>query len=306
MHVTYVGTTESWYWSDLLRAAAGRLALQPLGYAEISASLPGHPSSPPKPIADLTHSLGDAAIVRSMPPASLEQVIFRMDALAQWEKSGIYLLNAPRAMEVAIDKFLATSRLIDAGLATPATHVSQQWYAAIEGFHQLGGDVVVKPLFGGEGRGITRITDEELAVRAFKMLAQMGAVIYQQQYIDHAGVDTRILVLGDRTWGMRRRNGKDWRTNVSRGATTEPLKVTPDMADLAHRAADAVGAVFAGVDILEDRDGKRYVLEVNAVPGWKALAETLEVDIAAEILEHVRRAVSPSPSTPYRPAPSPS
>ena len=56
-------------------------------------------------------------------------------------------------------------------------------------FERLGGDVVLKPLFGSEGRGITRLQDEALALRAFKMLEQLGAVLYLQEFIAHEGFD---------------------------------------------------------------------------------------------------------------------
>lgn len=289
MRIKYVGSGESWYFSDLARAAAGRHEIAAVEYGALQASIDGEPSSRQGAVA--VFGACEAAIIRSMPLGSLEQVIFRMDVLAQLQDAGVYLLNSPRAMEVAIDKLLATARLAAAGLPTPSTHASQQWKSAMQAFVELGGDVVVKPLFGGEGRGITRICDEDLAQRAFKMLAQMGAVIYQQRYIEHGGSDIRVLLLGEQTWAVRRRNAGDWRTNVSRGATAEPMQLDAGLMGLARRAADAVGAVFAGVDILEGRDGKRYVLEVNAVPGWKALSQTLNVDVAAAVLDHIDAAV---------------
>ncbi len=280
MKIVVLGSPESWYLADLHRAASQRHCVESLEFEGLWSVLDGISG----PLAGF-----DAAIIRSMPPGSLEQVVFRMDMLAAVESAGVILLNPPRAMEVAVDKFLSTGRLAAAGLPTPATHVSQTWKVAMEGFHALGGDVVVKPLFGGEGRGITRVSDEELAQRAFKTLQQLGAVIYQQQFIEHEGYDLRLLVLGDRVWGMRRANPNDWRTNVSRGARTEPLEVSDELRQLAHRAADAIGAPFAGVDVLNGRDGRRYVLEVNAVPGWKALSQTLGVDIAAEVLLYLER-----------------
>jgi ribosomal protein S6--L-glutamate ligase len=145
--------------------------------------------------------------------------------------------------------------------------------------------VVVKPLFGSEGRGITRLTDEALALRAFKMLAQLGAVLYVQEFIPHEGFDCRLLLIGDEVFAMQRHNALDWRTNVSRGAKTISFSPDARLRDLAHRAAAAVGAPIAGVDLLLGRDGQWYVLEVNAVPGWKALARTLGIDIARRVLE---------------------
>jgi ribosomal protein S6--L-glutamate ligase len=177
-------------------------------------------------------------------------------------------------------------------LAVPRTIVCQRTEAALAAFDRLGRDVVLKPLFGAEGRGITRLTDPELAGRAFRLLEQLQAVIYLQEFVPHQGCDLRILVLGERTLGIRRSSGTDWRTNVSRGAQAAPLEVTPELAGIARRAAAAVGAPLAGVDLLPGRDGRLYALEVNAVPGWRALARALEIDVAALVLEFVAEQAS--------------
>jgi ribosomal protein S6--L-glutamate ligase len=215
-----------------------------------------------------------------------------MDALARLEASGVPVINPPQAIEAAVDKYLSTCRLVDAGFTVPRTAVCQTPEHAMEAFARLGGHVVVKPLFGGEGRGITKLDDPALAERAFKMLTQLGAVLYVQEFIEHEGFDLRILVIGDRVLGMRRRNLLDWRTNVSRGAAAEPLVVTDELATLARRAATAVGAPLAGVDLLPARDGTLYAIEVNGVPGWRALARTLQVDVAALVLRLVEDAVA--------------
>jgi ribosomal protein S6--L-glutamate ligase len=228
-----------------------------------------------------------------MPPGSLEQVVFRMDALAQLEASGVVVLNPPKAVEAAVDKYLTTAKLARAGLLSPRTIACQTPDDAMGAFAELGGDVVVKPLFGSEGRGITRLNDEALALRAFKMLAGLGAVLYVQEFIPHEGYDCRLLLIGDEVYAMRRRSQSDWRTNVSRGAETEAFQPDNALVDMARRAAAAVGAPLAGVDLLPGRDGQWYVLEVNAVPGWMALARTLKVDVARRVLEFtVRRRYS--------------
>jgi ribosomal protein S6--L-glutamate ligase len=228
----------------------------------------------------------DVVLVRTMPAGTLEQVVFRMDALGRLEAAGCVVINPPRAIESAVDKYLASAKLHEAGLPTPRTLVCQTIDAALDGFERLGGDVVVKPLFGGEGRGMTRVCDQALAERAFRLLTQLGAVIYLQEFIPHEGYDLRLLVLGDRVLTARRSNPNDWRTNVSRGATMAPADPPPHLADMARRAADALGAPLAGVDLLPARDGQVYVLEVNAVPGWRALAKTLDIDVAALVLEY--------------------
>jgi len=163
--------------------------------------------------------------------------------------------------------------------------------AARAGFAMLDGHVVVKPIFGSEGRGIARLQDDAMAERAFRLLESLGATIYLQEFIRHDGFDLRLLVIGKRVLGMRRRNPHDWRTNCSRGAEAEPLHVTPELADLALRAAGAVGASLAGVDLLPMPNGRLAAIEVNAVPGWKALAGALDVDVARLALEHVAEKV---------------
>jgi RimK family alpha-L-glutamate ligase len=276
---------DSWYLHDLQRAAHGKYAIVPAAFSEIRTGLVDERLSVKSGDVNLLHS--DAVLVRTMPPGSLEQVVFRMDALQCLAAMGKPVLNAPRAIEAAVDKFLTSAKLAHAGLRTPHTLCCQTADDAMLAFAELGGDVVVKPLFGAEGRGITRLNDEALALRAFKMLAQLGAVLYVQEFIPHEGFDLRLFVLGERVFGMRRRNALDWRTNVSRGATTEAFEPDETLCELALKAAHAVGASIAGVDLLPSMSGELYAIEVNAVPGWKALARTLNVDIAALVLDHV-------------------
>jgi ribosomal protein S6--L-glutamate ligase len=286
MRVAVLCSPDSWYFRDLMRAAAGREELVSLPFSEIAAELPREGGCRVRS-GGIYLDEYDAVIVRTMPPGSLEQVVFRMDCLGRHAQQGGIVLNSPRAIEAAVDKFLTSAKLQAAGLLTPRTIVCQTFDDAMAAFESLGQDVVVKPLFGSEGRGIARITDEALAERAFKMLVQLGAALYVQEFIPHEGCDLRLLVIGKRVLGMRRRSALDWRTNVSRGAVGEPLEVTPELADLALRSAAAVDAQIAGVDLLPTRDGQLYALEVNAVPGWKALAKALHVDVARLVLDHV-------------------
>jgi ribosomal protein S6--L-glutamate ligase len=278
---------QSWYWSDLRRAAGRSVMLQSLSFPMLTAAVGPTARVGCGRLEDLATL--DGVLVRTMPPGSLEQVVFRMNALHRLAAQGVRVFNPPRCLEIAIDKYLALAELQAAGLRVPETRTSQTWEQALDDFEQLSGDVVVKPLFGGEGRGITRVNDQAVAWRIFKSYSQLGLVIYQQRFIPHPGYDLRVLVIGNRLFGMRRRNPMDWRTNVSRGALAEPLELDDTLADLARRASRAVGAPLAGVDILPGNDGELYVLEVNAVPGWRALSRAVRVDIAAELLAWIER-----------------
>ena len=228
----------------------------------------------------------DGILVRTMPPGSLEQVVFRMDVLHQLEAAGVPVLNPPRAVEICVDKYLATAKLEAAGLRVPPTITCQHADAALEAFDALGGDVVVKPLFGSEGRGMVRVSDVDLAWRTFRTLERLQAVIYLQQFVRHPGWDLRVFVLGGRALAaMRRHANGGWRTNVAQGGSAEAVTPTEEESVLAIRAAAAVGAPMAGVDLLPGPDGQYYVIEVNAVPGWRALAPVTGVDVAVEMLK---------------------
>ena len=113
-------------------------------------------------------------LVRTMPPGSLEQVVFRMDLLGRLEAAGQRVVNPAKAIEAAVDKYLTTARLQAAGLKVPRTYVCQTVDDGSAAFAALGGDVVIKPLFGAEGRGIARLCDEAVAQHAFSLLVQAG------------------------------------------------------------------------------------------------------------------------------------
>jgi ribosomal protein S6--L-glutamate ligase len=290
MRLAVLAAADSWYARDLKRAAGGDHEIVTLPFSGLAARLDGTRelklSSAGVNLADF-----DAVLVRTMPPGSLEQVVFRMDCLGRYEAAGGVVINPARAIEAAVDKFLTSAKLEAAGLLTPRTICCQTADDAMAAFAELGGDVVVKPLFGSEGRGITRLNDEALALRAFKMLAQLGAVLYLQEFVPHEGFDIRLLVIGEKILAMRRRSNSDWRTNISRGAVAEAMEPDDGLAEIARRAAEAVGAPLAGVDVLPGRDGRLYTIEVNAVPGWKGLAQTLEVDVARLVIDFVASSV---------------
>jgi len=225
-----------------------------------------------------------------MPLGSLEQIIFRMDALQIWQAQGIPVLNSPACLETSIDKWLTLHRLHLAGIPVPPTIACQERHQAMEAFERLGQDVLVKPLFGGEGRGIIRLQNRDLAWRAFSTLQQLGQVMYLQKFLPHFGYDVRVLVIGNELLSIRRRAREgEYRTNISQGGMAEPHPLTDAQSDLAIRCAAAVSGDMVGVDLLPAEDGKCYALEVNAVPGWKAVASCLNVDVAQRMVAQACR-----------------
>lgn len=277
MRIALLSAGDGWHVRDLQRAAAQRdHQAVVVDFRRLSAAV----AHGPDVLSDF-----DSVLVRTMPPGSLEQVVFRMDLLHRTQARGVVVLNPPRAVETCVDKYLATAYLEAAGLRVPPTIVCQHADAALEAFETLGGDVVVKPLFGSEGRGMVRVCDPEMAWRTFRTLERTQSVLYLQQFIRHPGWDLRVFVLGGRVLAaMRRYSNGDWRTNVAQGGRGQVVRLSADEERLALRAADTLGAAMAGVDLLPGPQGEWYVLEVNAVPGWRALAPVTGVDVAAAII----------------------
>jgi RimK family alpha-L-glutamate ligase len=133
-----------------------------------------------------------------------------------------------------------------------------------------------------------------VAYRVFNTLEQLHAVFYVQRAIDHGGRDVRVFVIGERVIAAieRRAPGGEWRTNVARGGSARPFELPPDWATLALSAAATVGADYAGVDLLPSRDGRVFVLEINGIPGWRALQQATGRDIAAAIVDCLERRVT--------------
>jgi RimK family alpha-L-glutamate ligase len=231
----------------------------------------------------------DVVIVRGIPRGSLEQIVFRVDALHALAAAGVRAVNGALAIEHTIDKFLASALLAAAGLPTPRTVACERADDALEAFDDLGSDVIVKPLFGSMGFGMARVEDRDVAQRVFRALEIERAVYYLQETLAHDGVDVRAMVVGDRVVAAIERVGTGWRANLARGASARSIALDEQRARLCVRAAATLGADYAGVDLLRAADGRDYVLEVNGIPGWRGVESATGVDVAASLVEHLER-----------------
>lgn len=227
-----------------------------------------------------------ALIIRPIGRGSVEEVIFRMDLLQRLERLGLLIVNPPKSVEKAVDKYHALTLLEEQGIPVPRTAVTESPSRALRAFHELGGDVVVKPLFGSRGIGSARISDPDVAERIFRAISFYHGVIYLQEFIEHGTSDIRSFVLGDNVLSSMRRVSEGWKTNVSQGAEPAPLKLEGDLEELAIRASEVVGCIVSGVDILEAPEGP-MIIEVNSQPGWEGLQKVTEFNIADEIIGYV-------------------
>jgi RimK family alpha-L-glutamate ligase len=280
-----LGQKGGWHTESLASALARRgVAAECLPVTQLTARVAGRPRLAVQGTSLDEH---DVVFVRSIPSGSLEQVIYRMDALRLLEREGVRVVNSALAIERGVDKYYTAMLLEEAGLPTPRTVVSERFDDALAAFEELGGDVVLKPLFGSEGRGMVRVSDPDSAYRALRAL-ELGRYIYCiQAFVPHGLEDIRTFVLGDRVIGAMVRRGTHWKTNASQGATGAPVALSERLIDMSLRAARAVGAEHAGVDILPCEGGGYSVIEVNTIPGWRALRAATGVDAAQALVDHV-------------------
>jgi RimK family alpha-L-glutamate ligase len=236
-------------------------------------------------------ALPNGAFVRSVSTGTLEQITFRLGVLHALRESGVRVWNDARAIERCVDKSTATFLFQRAGLPTPPTRVVEGLTRAVAHARAEARSLVVKPLFGSQGNGISRArsADELPAPQA------VGDVYYIQHYLRApeatAFEDWRVFVSNGRLLSAMARRGKTWITNVHQGA--EPAAHDPDdeMQRLALAAVAAVGADYAGVDLIRNADGQLMVLEINSNPAWKGLQSVTDVNIASQLAEDFLAAI---------------
>lgn len=288
MQIGVFGNHDSWYVNELCRIGTARgHVVRPLLFDQLAVRVKS--ARVDFACGDIDLRALDIVLVRTMPPGSLEQVVARMDMLAGLEAAGVRVVNPPRSLECAVDKYLTTQRLAMAGLPVPQTIVCENFDAAMAAFVELESDVVVKPLFGAEGRGIMRVSDPELAARAFRTLERLGAVLYLQKFVSGPGFDIRILLLDGQLMGSMKRIPKagDFRANISQQGTGIIHVPTERELELALQAARITGTLFAGVDLMYNSDLEPLLIEVNAVPGWRGLQRTCRVDVPTRLFEWI-------------------
>ena len=280
-----------WHTDQLCRALAARgHEGRVLPYEGLVSRFGG--TGPPHSVAGEDLASCSAVLARIIPAGSLEQIIVRVDALHALEERGMAVINSPRTIERTVDKLWTTALLAHAGLRVPETVVCEHPDEAMAAFRALG-DVIVKPLFGSMGLGMVRVSDEEMAFRVFRTLETLRSVYYLQRAIDHDGCDVRAFVVGGRVIGAIERSAPGWKTNLARGGRARAVTLPAARVESALAAAKAVGADYAGVDLLPARDGTTYVVEVNGIPGWRGLQEATSSDVAGAIVEHLLGRVTP-------------
>ncbi len=224
--------------------------------------------------------LPEAVFVRAIAAGSFEEVTRRLGVLHALAALGVRAWNGARAIERCVDKSMTAFLLAAAGIPTPETWTVEGQEAARRVVAEAGGELVLKPLFGAQGRGLKRIA----RTTDLPPPEAVAGVYHLQRFVPPARgegfCDYRLLMCRGEVIAAMVRESADWVTNLHRGARPASFAPGPELVALAMRAAEAVSADYAGVDLIRAPDGRVLVLEVNSMPGWRGLQSVSEVAIA--------------------------
>jgi [lysine-biosynthesis-protein LysW]--L-2-aminoadipate ligase len=224
----------------------------------------------------------------------LERCITQSRALAalrilnDW---GVTTINRAEVVQTCGDKLATTSALIREGVPVPQVKIAFTPESALEAIESLGYPVVLKPAIGSWGRLLSKINDREAAEALLEHKQTLGDyqhhIYYIQEYVDKPARDIRSFVVGDETICAIYRHSDHWITNTARGGRASNCPVTSEIQELSLMAARAVGGGILAVDLLEARDGRLLVNEVNHTMEFRNSVDTTGVDIPGRIVDYV-------------------
>ena len=212
--------------------------------------------------------------------------------LTRWlEDRGVRTISPHHVVATCGDKMLTNAALQGAELPTPRTVVAFSADTALGAIEQMGYPVVLKPLLGSWGRLLAKVNDRDAAEALLEHKTTLGghvhSVFYIQEYVDKPGQDIRTLVVGGEVVYAIYRCSTHWITNTARGGEAKPCPLSARIVDLSLAAARAVGGGVVAVDLLETRDGRLLVNEVNHTPEFHGAARATGTDIAGRIVDYV-------------------
>jgi tetrahydromethanopterin:alpha-L-glutamate ligase len=229
----------------------------------------------------------DLAFVRGIAGGTLQQVITRLNVLHMLKMQGAYIYNDAKAVERTVDKGMTSFLLKQHDVATPATWVCESRHHTHQLIQQLfeqHDDIIIKPLFGSQGKGVRRLTrDMPLPLPRD---AHVDGVFYLQTFIDSGqhNYDYRVFVINQEPVAAMQRSGQGWLHNVAQGAQCKASDEL-DVLEIAVKAAKALQIDYCGVDVIRDSHGQLWVLEVNSIPAWRGLQGVTQHNIAQLLVD---------------------
>lgn len=229
-----------------------------------------------------------------LPRIGASVTYFGTALVRQFEGMDVYTPNTANGIANSRDKLRATQILSAHRVGIPATSFVRNRGDVEAAIERVGGaPVVIKLLEGTQGIGVILAPDVKVAMSVIETLQSTAHNVLLQKFIKESrGRDIRALVVGDRVVAAMRRvaQGDEFRSNVHRGGTVEPVELDEEYARTAVQSAQIMGLRVAGVDILEGDEGP-LVMEVNSSPGLEGIERATELDVAGAIVDYIANQV---------------
>jgi len=220
---------------------------------------------------------------------------FGTAVVRQFEQMDVYTPNTAAGINNSRDKLRATQILSRHNIGMPPTSFVRDRADVIPAIERVGGaPVVIKLLEGTQGIGVILAPTIKVAEAIIETLQSTKQNVLIQHFVKESkGRDIRALVVGDRVVAAMRRvaQGEEFRSNVHRGGSVEPVELSEDYQATAVRCAQIMGLKVAGVDMLEGNDGPQ-VMEVNSSPGLEGIETATKLDVAGAIIDHIDHQVA--------------
>jgi ribosomal protein S6--L-glutamate ligase len=227
-----------------------------------------------------------------IPRIGASVTFYGLAVLRQFEMQGVYPLNESVAIGRSRDKLRSMQLLARDGIGLPVTTFAHDPKQTEEVVKLAGGaPLVIKLLEGTQGIGVVLADTDRSAKSVIEAFRGAGVNILVQEFIKEAGgTDIRAIVVGGKVVAAMQRTGAEgeFRSNLHRGGSAKPIKISPEERSTAIRAAKSMGLNVCGVDMLRSNHGP-VVMEVNSSPGLEGVEKATGKDIAGMIIEFIER-----------------
>lgn len=200
---------------------------------------------------------------------------------------GVPATLSAAGLSTARNKFATMQKLRAAGLQIPESFLVASKIKAGDVIERSPPPLILKLLSGTQGVGVMKVEKVSDVGPIIDTLVELKQLILIQSYVPNPGEDVRMFVVGDEVVGamVRRASPNEWRSNIHLGGRGTLYENSQAEAEMAVRAAKAVGVEIAGIDMIMSKDGP-YLIEVNASPGFKGLMKATDVDVPGRIIDY--------------------
>jgi ribosomal protein S6--L-glutamate ligase len=225
-----------------------------------------------------------------LPRVGASITYFGTAVVRQFEQMDVFCANSAAGITNSRDKLRSLQILSKHQIGIPQTTFVRHRKDVLPAIERVGGaPIIIKLLEGTQGVGVILADTVKIAEAIIETLHSTSQNVLVQRFVSESkGRDIRAIVVGDRVVAAMRRvaKGDEFRSNVHRGGSVEPVELSEEFESTAVRAAQIMGLKIAGVDMLESKDGPQ-VMEVNSSPGLEGVEAATGLDVAGAMIDYI-------------------